>query len=482
MNRLLRLPGLPELPRLIRLNWLIGLVWLIGLAPAFAQAPRTMRLDFYHTGTATTEVFSVDRVVIEPTPWPGNPQWPLDDTNFGKYFFEVIDRASNRVLYSRGFASIFGEWETNGEAKGQARTFQESLRFPLPAAAVQVVVKKRDAANAFKEVWSTLVDPADQRIDPVPPASPGPLVELMKNGDPANKVDLLILGDGYTESERPKFEKDARRLVDLLFGTSPFKERRQDFNVWGLCPPAAESGISRPSTSKHRRSPIGATYDAFGSERYVLTFDNRQFRDIASFAPYDVVEIIANDRTYGGGGIFNLYATVAVDNQWAPYVFVHEFGHHFAGLADEYYTSEVAYLPAQERVEPWEANATIVVDPAKLKWKDLVTPGTPLPTPWPKEAYESQSREFQQKRRAIRAANKPEAEMEALFLEQQKQDTALLSSGPHAHGVGAFEGALYEARGYFRPEVDCIMFTRDNGPFCRVCQRAISRVIDLYSR
>jgi hypothetical protein len=469
-------------PRRIRLLALLALIWLSTADAAFAQPPRTMRLDFYHTGTATTEVFSVDRVVIEPTPWPGNPQRPIDDTNFGKYFFEVIDRASNRALYSRGFASIFGEWETTAEAKGQARTFQESLRFPLPATPVQLVVKKRDAANAFKEVWSTLVDPADQRIDPVPPASPGPLVELMKNGDPSNKVDLLILGDGYTESERPKFEKDARRLVDLLFGTSPFKERRQDFNVWGLCPPAAESGISRPSTGKHRRSPIGATYDAFGSERYVLTFDNRQFRDIASFAPYDVVEIIANDRTYGGGGIFNLYATVAVDNQWAPYVFVHEFGHHFAGLADEYYTSEVAYLPAQGRVEPWEANATALEDRAKLKWKDLVAPGTPLPTPWPKEAYEAQSREFQQKRRAIRAANKPEAEMEALFLEQQKKDTAVLSSGPHAHDVGAFEGALYEARGYYRPEADCIMFTRDKVPFCRVCQRAISRVIDLYTR
>ena len=177
MNRLLRLPGLPELPRLIRLNWLIGLVWLIGLAPAFAQAPRTMRLDFYHTGTATTEVFSLDRLVIEPTPWPGNPQKHIDDTNFGKYLFEVIDQASNRTIYSRGFASIFGEWETTAEAKRQTCTFQESLRFPLPAAPVQVVVKKRDAANAFKEVWSTLVDPADQRIDPVPPASPGPLVE-----------------------------------------------------------------------------------------------------------------------------------------------------------------------------------------------------------------------------------------------------------------------------------------------------------------
>jgi IgA Peptidase M64/Peptidase M64 N-terminus len=467
------------LTNLIRL---IGLIGLIGLAPAFAQAPRTLRLDFYHTGTATTEVFSLDRLVIEPTPWPGNPQRPIDDTNFGKYYFEVIDRASNRVLYSRGFASIFGEWETTGEARHQSRTFQESLRFPVPAAPVQIVVKKRDAANAFKEVWSTLVDPADRVIDPAPPPSPGPLLALMKNGDPSNKVDLLLLGDGYTESEHPKFEKDARRMIDLLFATSPFKERRQDFNVWGLCPPAVESGISRPSTGKHRRSPVGTTYDAFGSERYVLTFENRTFRDIASFAPYDVVEIVSNERTYGGGGIFNLYATVAIDNQWARYVFIHEFGHHFAGLADEYYTSEVAYLPSEQRVEPWEANATALLDPSKLKWKDLATRGTPLPTPWPKEAFEAQSREFQKRRRDIRAANKPEAEMEALFAEQQTKDTALLSSGPQANDVGAFEGALYEARGYYRPQADCIMFTRDDVPFCRVCQRAIARVIDLYVR
>jgi hypothetical protein len=473
-----RLPRLFELPRLLGL--VVASLAVGGVA--FAQVPRTMRLDFYHTGTATTEVFSVDRLVIEPTPWPGNPQRPTDDTNFGKYYFEVVDRTSNRVQYSRGFSSIFGEWETTGEAKAHARTFQESLRFPMPAAPVQVVVKKRDAANAFREVWSTLVDPADSRIDPAPPPSPGPVIELMKNGDPAAKVDLLILGDGYTDGERAKFEKDARRMLELLFGTSPFKERRQDFNVWGLCPPAAESGISRPSTGRHRRSPVGASYDAFGSERYVLTFENHAFRDVASFAPYDVVEIIVNDRTYGGGGIFNLYATVAVDNQWAPYVFVHEFGHHFAGLADEYYTSDVAYLPSEEQVEPWEANATALKDPAALKWKDLVAPGTLLPTLWPKEAYEAQSRDFQTRRRAIRAVNRPEAEMEALFAEQQKKDTALLSSGPHAHEVGAFEGALYEARGYYRPEVDCIMFTRDKVPFCRVCQRAIARVIDLYTR
>jgi hypothetical protein len=263
---------------------------------------------------------------------------------------------------------------------------------------------------------------------------------------PGDKVDLLILGDGYAAADRAKFEKDARRLVDILFATSPFKERRSDFNVWGLCPTAAESGISRPSTGQHRRSPVGATYDAFGSERYVLTFDNRAFRDAASFAPYDVVEILVNGQTYGGGGIYGLYATVAADSLWSPYVFVHEFGHHIAALADEYYTSDVAYLPAADRVEPWEPNVTALFDATHLKWKDLVATETPLPTPWGKQAYEAHSQAIQQTRRAIRAANKPEAEMDALFLRQQKEETAMLGGEKYAQAVGAFEGANYEAQ------------------------------------
>jgi hypothetical protein len=259
-----------------------------------AEPPPTLRLDFFHTGSATDERFSLDRLVLEPLPWPGNPARPTDGTNFGKYLFEVIDRASNRVLYSRGFASIYGEWETTGEARQITRTFGESLRFPLPPAPVQVVVKKRDQQNAFREVWSMLVDPADVFIDRSQAPSPGPLVRLLEHGEPSAKVDVLILGDGYTAAERPKFDKDARRLVDILFATSPFKERKADFNVWGLSPAAADSGISRPSTGVWRRPPAGSQYDAFGSERYILTFDNRAFRDIAAYAPYELVEILVN--------------------------------------------------------------------------------------------------------------------------------------------------------------------------------------------
>ena len=461
-------------------RWLLFLVLTGGLLPVLSAAPATMRLDYFHTGNATEEIFSLDRVRIEPLPWPGNLQHQVDDTNLGKYLFEVIDRKTNRVVYSRGFASIYGEWESTEEARSIHRTFHESLRFPAPEAPVQVVLKKRDAILAFREVWSVTLDPADPFVDRARGVSPAPLLPLEKNGDPGTKVDLLILGDGYTAAESGKFEKDARRLVDLLFTTSPFQDRRRDFNVWGLCPPAAESGISRPSTGVYRQSPVGATYDAFGSERYVLTFDNRAFRQIASFAPYEFVEILVNGRTYGGGGIFGLYATVATDSLWAPYIFIHEFGHHFAGLADEYYTSEVAYSPAPRRLEPWEPNVTSMPDPGNFKWKELVSAQIPLPTPWGKEAFESYSREIQKKRKEIRTQRRPEEEMDALFRQEQEHETRMLGQEKFAQKIGAFEGAMYESKGYFRSQTDCIMFTRNPVPFCTVCQRAIDRVIDFY--
>ena len=453
------------------------IVLSFAVPAAVSAAPRTMRVDYYHTGNASEERFSLDRVVVEPLEWPGSPAWTLDGTNHGKYFFEVAVGGSGRLLFSRGFASIYGEWETTAEAKERLRTIHESLRFPRPDAPVRITLKKRDAKNVFREVWTTAVDPKAMFVDDSLPPSPGPLLAIEKHGDPAEKVDFLILGDGYTAGERGKFEKDARRLAEILFSVSPFKERRSDFNVWGLCPASEASGISRPSTGVHRRSRVGATYDAFGSERYVLTFEDRSQRHVASFAPYEFIEILTNSRTYGGGGIFNLYSTVAADSLWSPYIFVHEFGHHFAGLADEYYTSEVAYGPAPaERVEPWEPNAT--ADPKNPKWADLISPGTPLPTPWNKEAFEARSREYQKKRKQIRAENRPEEEMDALFSDQKKTETAFFSAEKYAGRAGAFEGAMYEAKGYYRPQADCIMFSRDDVPFCAVCRRAIERIID----
>ncbi len=239
---------------------------LIFVAPPFAfgelpaapagQQSHTIRLDYFHTGNASQEMFSMDGFVVEPLPWPGDPDRAVDDTNLGGYLFEVRDKGNNRLLYSRGFSSVYGEWETTDEAKTLNRTFSESLRFPDPGVPAQILLKKRDAQNDFREVWAVNYDPKAIFVDRAKPAvNPGPLIEIEKHGDSAHKVDFLILGDGYTAAERGKCENDARRLTAILFATSPFQQRRTDFNVWALCPAATETGISRPSTGMYRHSP-----------------------------------------------------------------------------------------------------------------------------------------------------------------------------------------------------------------------------------
>jgi hypothetical protein len=428
------------------------------VSPCAAAAAPTMRVDYEHSGIARDERFALDRVVIEPLPWPGNPSRPVDDTNLGKYYFEVIDIETGRITYSRGFSSIYGEWETTAEAMSTRRSFSESLRFPAVERAARVVVKKRDERNRFRDVWTFTIDPRDPDIgQPAANGEAGPVIAIHEAGDPASKLDILFIGDGYTAAERDKFERDARRLADVLFATSPFRERRADINVWGLAPPSAESGISAPSRGVERRSALGTAYGALGLERYVLTLANRAFRDLAARAPYDAVQIVANGDAYGGGGIFGLYGIVAADSAAAPYLFVHEFGHHLAGLADEYDEAEVSYLPPAERIEPWEPNVTVLLDPAALKWREHVTPGTPIPTPWSKPAS---------------APSGGSAGGAA----------AHGASSPYAGRVGAFEGANYQARGYFRPELDCVMYSGVTSGFCVVCLHSVSRIIDLYSR
>jgi hypothetical protein len=448
-------------------------------APTVAQ-PGTLRVDLIHTGGRGLEVFAIDRVVLEPLPWPGNVSRNIDETNTGAYRFEVRE-PGGRLLYSRGYSSILGEWVTTDEAREGHRSFHESLRFPRPSAPVRVAVQRRNASQVFETVWEAFVDPDAMFVERAPPPAQT-LIALEEHGAPPDKVDLLLIGDGYTAEEcAGEFPSDARRLLDALFRHEPFRTRRGDFNAWGLCPPSSQSGVSRPSTGVQVRTPVGATYDAFGSERYVLTFENRALRDVAAWAPYEFVTILVNNETYGGGGIFNTFSTVAAKSDWADYLFVHEFGHHFAGLADEYYTSPVAYSPVETVVEPWEPNVTALADRGALKWRSLVSLGTPIPTPWPKQAFEERQRDFQARRKLIREQRRPESEMTALFREEQAHATQLLGTATHAADVGAFQGANYDARAYYRPQADCAMFTRDEVPFCRVCRAALERVIDLYA-
>jgi hypothetical protein len=459
---------------------ILGL-FLVQFSLSVIAAPQTLRIDYFHTGDVDTEIFSLDQVVLEPLAFSGNLQQPIDLTVRGKYLFEVTDPDSGAVIWSRSFSSIYGEWETTGEARKMHRTFHESLRLPNQDKPFEIVLKKRGAQNQFEEVWRIEIDPNDYLVHRESAAWADQVVAIEKNGDPAQKVDLLMLGDGYTAAEHDKFVAKARELTEQLFSTSPFKERRDDFNVWAIAPATAVSGVSRPSTHTYRDTALGATYDAFRSERYVLTTDNKSMRRIASSAPYDFIEILTNTDTYGGGGIYGLYATAAANSDWNSYLVIHEFGHHFAGLADEYYTSSVAYEAPDGVIEPYEPNVTALLDPSNLKWRDLVETDTPLPTPWPKEAYDEHSLAYQKIRAKMREDNVPESEMNELFRDNQEIVEGMFAEAKHRDAIGAFEGANYQSTGYYRSEQNCLMFTRTTH-FCQVCSNAIEKVIDEYSK
>lgn len=465
----------------MHVRFALAFVLLALTAVGAQEQPRTWRLDFYQTGGPGIEAYSFDRLVVEPLAWPDNPAANIEPVPTGNYRFEVLD-AGGRVTFARGYDPAFAEWVTTAEVRQLRRTFHDSLRFPAVTGKATVVLYKRNQDTQYEEVWRHAFDPASPFIDRATPPR-RQAIEVERHGDPRSKVDILLLGDGYTAGEcGRKFRNDARRLANALFALDPFRTRRNDFNIWGLCPTAAESGISRPSTGVYRRTPVGTSYDAFGSERYILTFENRALRDVAAWAPYEYITILSNNEIYGGGGLYNVYSTLAVDNDFADYLFVHEFAHHFAGLADEYYTSPVAYEPPDRIVEPWAANVTPTTDPARVKWRDLFTPGVPIPTPWPKQEYEAASNAYQARRAAIRAANRPESDMTRLFREQLEIETKMLSAAEHAGKVGLFQGANYDARAFYRPEVDCVMFSRNRVPFCRVCQRALSARIDRHAR
>lgn len=443
---------------------------------------RTMRVDYFHTGKADARVVTLDRVV-DDGPWAGSRTRLQDDTNLGGFRVEVVDRATNLVIYARGFGSIYGEWETTPDAKTEWRTFHDSLRIPWPKAPVQVRIARRAPDQSFREIWSTVVDPESRFVNRAPPTPVGTLTAIADHGALEHHVDLLFVAEGYTAAQGAEAVADARRLIAALFREEPYKSRERDFNVRVLHLPSAVPGVHRPQAAEPRRTPVSAEYNIFDSERYLLTLDNRALREAAASAPYDALVLLVNETQYGGGGVFNAHATVAARNEFADYLFVHEFAHHFAALADEYYTSDVAYETGlTDRPEPWEPNVTALKSAGALKWRDLVEATTPLPTPWNKDAFDARAAEYQASRRALRARNAPEAELSALFREQQAWEQAFFAKLPHTGRVGAYEGAGYETKGLYRPEQDCLMFSRNPVGFCRVCRRAIDRVIDLHVR
>jgi hypothetical protein len=442
----------------------------------------TLRVDYFHTGTKGVESFGLDRLSLEGA-WPGSLVNLVDTLNLGEYAVRIYDRASSALVFSRGFSSMFNEWQSTDEAiAGIQRTFSETVRMPLPRRPVQFTICRRDRRMDYREIFSAVIDPADPTaVHREKRAAAFASGTLMDNGDPHRKVDIVVVGDGYAAGDIEKFRKDAKHFNDAMFSTEPFKSRKGEFSVRTVEVVSAESGIDRPDKNVWKDTPLGTMYNTFGSARYVLTTENRALRDIIGGVPYDFVIILVNDDRYGGGGIYNLYTTcfAKADKpgmEWQmDYVYVHEFGHAFGGLGDEYYSSQVSYNEFYPKgVEPWEPNLTALLDPARLKWKDLVADGTPLPTPWEKAKYDSLGKE---RGKLDRLAADYYEKREPLY----KAEMAILKDHPLAGKVGAFEGAGYVSEGIYRPSIDCRMFSLSLTDFDPVCARAIGRVIDFYS-
>jgi hypothetical protein len=460
----------------------------------FADA--TLRVDFYQVGDAATEHVVLDRL-IRQGPWAGPREARLDPFHLGRYAVELRLPSSGEVIYERGFDSYFGEYRTTEAAQqGILRAYHNSVLVPMPSQPAVLVISGRPAGSPAVELLRLEVDPAAVAVAAEPPAPGAIVVVAHEGGEPATSLDIAIIGEGYRQQDEAVFRNDLEHASSLLLGFEPYASHRASISIRGVLVPSPDQGIDEPTRGRFVASPVGASFNSLGSERYLLTEDNRALRDIAANVPYDVLIIMVHHDRYGGGGIYNAYCTFTAHSEWADYLLLHELGHSFAGLADEYYSSDVAYSEFYPTgTEPAEANITALLAPGGLKWADLVVEGTPIPTPWSKEAFDAAALAYQERRRelneqisaASRAGGRTdevaalEEEQERLAQSHTDHVRSTLAAEAYAGTVGAFEGAGYASTGLYRPMLDCLMFRRGVQPFCRVCERAVADTIQYYT-
>jgi hypothetical protein len=369
---------------------------------------------------------------------------------------------------------------------------------PLPKRPVLFVVEKRDKRHLLLPLFSQVLDPADYHIIREKPASGDWIYEAQVTGDPHDKVDFVFVAEGYIAEDKDKFKADVDRMTAFLFTVEPYKGMKNRFNIRAVFRASAERGMDEPRQRSYKKTMLNASFNAFDLDRYMLIEDDYRMHEIAGQVPYDAIIVLVNSKRYGGGSISFDYCVTTVDHPRSPEVFVHELGHSFAGLADEYYQSEVSYndfYPAG--VEPLEPNITALLDPANVKWKDLLSPGIGVPTEYGKERGEALQAELRENRAArgmaVEAAKKRGAtakELKGIEDKSAAAEAALVAKLQAVRKeyaslddkVGVFEGAGYASKGLYRSQVYCIMIGNPKNEFCRVCQRAIGRMIDFYSR
>jgi hypothetical protein len=394
----------------------------------------TLRFDYYHSGSVEAEYVMPDEMILEGK-WAGPRQNLIDPFNYGADKIMVYDSLSGKLIFTRGFSSLFIEYQATEEAKSQCGNFPESILMPLPKKTVRLEYYSRGKDMTWVKRYEAFINPhKDDMI--IKTGNVFPSETILRSGNPKKKLDLVILPEGYTADEMQKFREDCARFAGYLFETDPYGEFIKKINIRAVLAPSEESGTDIPGDTVSKSTLLNSSFNTFGTDRYLMTTDFKKVRDVASCVPYDQIIILVNHPSYGGGGIYNFYAISTVDNEHSGFVFTHEFGHSFAGLGDEYSGAGSAVEDFYSRdKEPWEPNITTLVD-FEAKWKDILPADTPVPTP--------DNDEWKGK-------------------------------------TGVFEGAGYMEKGVYRPYIDCSMNVVRFNNFCPVCKRSIVRRIEFYT-
>ena len=331
---------------------------------------KTLRFDFMLAGDHETTVAYPMEMKEEPF-YGGSLTNLVDPFHYGNLRYEIYDLESGTLIYSRGYGSLFQEWQTTAEAKNIERSFYEVATFPFPKNDIRFVLKKYMKDGSLQKVYETIIDPEDYfiRKEPVRKAE---YERISGETDHHKAVDLVFVAEGYTAEEMNKFHNDVKRLAGILFEYAPYKDYGDEINIWAVDAVSEESGTDIPGEEIYRKTALNSSFYTFDLARYLTTFDIKSVRDYAAVVPYDNIIVLINSERYGGGGMYNYYSGTTSDHALTPQVFTHEFGHGFAGLADEYYTSDVAYEEFYPfNIEPWEPNITTLVD-FESKWKDMI--------------------------------------------------------------------------------------------------------------
>jgi len=412
-------------------------LFLLSIFTSFSQqykdffTDKACRVDMHFCGDSKSTNAYLDKVIQEPF-WGGRRANLSVDMNLGEYRFSVIDSISNKTIYTDGFSTLYYEWKSTPEALQVSKSFEQTLQFPYPLKAVKIVIEERLDYRNWKMLSQFYISPNDKLIRKSV-ALKVPIKIIQKPGPPENSIDIAVIAEGYTAKQRAKFFRDAQKLADNLFTHEPFLKYKSHINIYAIAATSVDTGVSMPQNNNWRNSALSSHYYTFYSDRYLTSPNMFKVRDYAALVPYDAIYILANTKTYGGGGIYNFYTLASADSKRAQTeVTVHEFGHSFAGLGDEYfYDNDALDNMYDKKVEPWEPNITTLID-FETKWKDKLPSDTQIPT-------------------ALTDENKSR--------------------------IGVFEGGGYQKKGIYRPYFDCRMRTNAAKGFCPVCESAVEKRI-----